>query len=260
MSAPPKGIESGHFARKQLYGGAWLITWSHRRRFHLACRLAARFSGRRLLDYGCGDGTFLAMACDGPDAPGEAVGAEISDAVVNDCRARLGGPTGLSFVTVAELARPESEGRFDVLFCMEVLEHVVDRKPIFELWDWLLRRGGEVIVSVPNEIGPAPAIKQPARRLARWCGMSDYPGSTPYTWLEYARSLFAGSHQHITRPVLRGADGPSFHCHKGFNWRALRDELVQRWELVRIYRSPAQFLPVDFNSQIWFHLRKTGEP
>jgi len=29
MSAPPKGIESGHFARKQLYDGAWLITWSH---------------------------------------------------------------------------------------------------------------------------------------------------------------------------------------------------------------------------------------
>ena len=31
---------------------------------------------------------------------------------------------------------------------------------------------------------------------------------------------------------------------------------MQRWELVRIYRSPVPFLPVDFNSQVWFHFRK----
>jgi SAM-dependent methyltransferase len=256
MPVQPDRIETGHYARKQLYGGAWLITWSHRRRFELACRLAARFGGRRLLDYGCGDGTFLAMARDALDAPVEAVGAELTDALVNDCRTRLGGRAGLSFVTIADLARPGSEGQYDVLFCMEVLEHVVDREPVFDLWDRLLRPGGEVIVSVPNETGPALAVKQPARRLARWCGLSDYPGSAPYTWPEYARALFTGRHPHITRPVHRGADGMESHCHKGFNWRALRDELVQRWELVRIYRSPVPFLPVDFNSQIWFHLRK----
>ena len=187
MSASPGEIESGHFARKQLHGGAWLITWSHRRRFELACRLAARFHGRRLLDYGCGDGTFLAMTCDRPDAPAEAVGAEVSDALANDCRARLGGRGGLSFVTVAGLAGPGSEGRFDALFCMEVLEHVVDREPVFDLWDRLLSPSGEIVVSVPNETGPALAIKQPARRLARWCGIGDYPGSAPYTWREYAR-------------------------------------------------------------------------
>ncbi len=258
MSAPQDGIKSGHYARKQLYGGAWLITWSHRRRFQLACRLAARFHGRRLLDYGCGDGTFLAMTCDSPVAPAEAVGAELSDALVNDCRTRLGGRAGLSFVTVADLAGTGSEGRFDILFCMEVLEHVVDREPVFDLWERLLSAGGEILVSVPNETGPALAIKQPARRLAGWCGMSDYPGLHPYTWREYTRGLFAGRQPHITRPIHRGGDGSAFHCHKGFNWRALRDELVQRWELMRIYRSPVPFLPLDFNSQIWFHLRKPG--
>ena len=258
MSAPPDGIKTGHYARKQLYGGSWLITWSHRRRFQLALRLAARFRGRRLLDYGCGDGTFLAMACDGPDAPSKSVGAEISDALVNDCCTRLEGRGGLSFITVADLAGPQSDGRFDVLFCMEVLEHVVDREPVFDLWDRLLPPGGEIVVSVPNETGPALAIKQPARRLAGWCGMSDYPGLHPYTWREYTRGLFAGRRPHMTRPIHRGGDGSTFHCHKGFNWRALRDELVQRWELVRTYRSPVPFLPVDFNSQIWFHLRKPG--
>lgn len=55
-----------------------------------------------------------------------------------------------------------------------------------------------------------------------------------------------------------GRPRDAFHGHKGFNWRALRDELVQRWQLVRIYHSPVPFLPVDFNSQILFHLRKPG--
>jgi SAM-dependent methyltransferase len=259
MSVPQHGIESGHYARKQLFGGMWLITCSHRRRFHLACRLAAQFRGRRLLDYGCGDGTFLAMACDGPPAPAKAVGAELQDDVVNDCRTRLGDRAGLSFVTIADLGRPGWEGRFDVLFCMEVLEHVVDRVPLYDLWNRLLTPGGEIIVSVPNETGPALAIKQPARWLARWCGMADYPGSAPYTWREYARSLVAGSHPHIIRPVHRSPDGLTFHCHKGFNWRVLRDELVWRWDLVRSYGSPVPFLPLDFNSQVWFRLRKLGD-
>jgi SAM-dependent methyltransferase len=209
-----------------------------------------------MVDYGCGDGTFLAMVCDSPFAPAEAIGAELSDDLINDCRTRLGGRAGLSFVTVAELARPAWEGRFDVLFCMEVLEHVVDRVPLYDLWDRLLTPDGEIIISVPNETGPALAIKQPARRLARWCGMGDYPGSVPYTWPEYARALAAGSRPQVIRPIHHTSDGLPFHCHKGFNWRVLRQELLERWELVRTYGSPVPFLPLDFNSQIWFHLRR----
>ena len=58
MSAPSEGIKSGHYARKQLYGGAWPITWSHRHRFQLACRSAARFHGHRLWTMGAEMGPF----------------------------------------------------------------------------------------------------------------------------------------------------------------------------------------------------------
>jgi SAM-dependent methyltransferase len=255
MPTQTGAIENGHYARKQLYGGAWVITWSHRRRFQLALDLAVGFRARRLLDYGCGDGTFLAMACDGGSAPAESVGAEISESLADDCRTRLGGRAGLSFVTIADLVGSKSAGRFDAIFCMEVLEHVVDRAPVFDLWERLLAPGGEIVVSVPNETGLALAVKQPLRRLARWCGMGDYPGLAPYTFGEFARGLFAGCRQHIDRTVHRHADGSTFHCHKGFNWRALQRELLQRWELVRFYRSPAPMLPASFNSQVWFHLR-----
>ena len=157
-------------------------------------------------------------------------------------------------MTVDELAEPEWNGQFDVLFCMEVLEHVVDREPVFDLWDRVLRPGGEIIVSVPNETGPALAIKQPARRLAGWCGVGDYPGLAPYTWGNMPGRFRRPPAAH--HPSGSPGGGSPVHCHKGFNWRALRDELVQRWDLVRTYRSPIPFLPADINSQIWFHLRK----
>ena len=188
---PPAAVSNGHYARRQLFGRAWLITWSHRCRLALALRLAARYHGRRLLDYGCGDGTFLGLACNAPCRPAQAVGAEIAADLVADCRHRLEGAPRLSFVTVAELDGPIAPPTFDVIVCMEVLEHVVDWAPVFALWDRLLVPGGELLISVPNETGPALLVKQLARRVAGWCGIGDYPGSEPYTWSEFARSLFA---------------------------------------------------------------------
>lgn len=52
---------AGHYERKQLLSKDRLIAWSHRRRFETGLRLAGAFAGGRVLDYGCGDGTFLAM-------------------------------------------------------------------------------------------------------------------------------------------------------------------------------------------------------
>ncbi len=54
-------ISDGHYAKKQLLCKDWLIAWSHRSRFQMGLGLAREFSGKRVLDYGCGDGTFLAM-------------------------------------------------------------------------------------------------------------------------------------------------------------------------------------------------------
>ena len=53
-------IATGHYAQKQLLSRNPLVRWSHGSRFALARELVAPFAGRRLLDYGCGDGTFLA--------------------------------------------------------------------------------------------------------------------------------------------------------------------------------------------------------
>jgi SAM-dependent methyltransferase len=249
-------IGRGHYAAKQICCGDRLISWSHRRRFATGLQLAAPLAGGRVLDYGCGDGTFLAFLLAGAAAPSLAVGAEIHPSLVEDCRGRLGGLPGISFLTVEELDAPAWAASFDGLVCMEVLEHVVDWIPPLDRWERLLAPGGRVIVSVPVETGPALLIKQTARRVAGWRGLGDYPGQSPYTPWELFRGVFAGGRQHMPRPVHRAADGSPNHDHKGFNWRVLRAALAARFQLERIVTSPLRFLPPALASQVWFLLRK----
>src|SRR5206468_2589261 len=79
-------LRDGHYAAKQIFCKDRLIAWSHKRRFAAGLRLMEPWAGKRILDYGCGDGTFLGLLCRGAHPPASAVGAEIDDVQVNDCR------------------------------------------------------------------------------------------------------------------------------------------------------------------------------
>jgi len=250
-------LRDGHYAAKQIYCKDRLIAFSHRRRFEMGLRLASMFRGRRLLDYGCGDGTFLALLCETDAAPASAVGAEIDDAQVDDCRARLGHLTGVTFEHIDNLDGEAHRGAYDGVVCMEVLEHVVELDAIIDRLHRVLANDGTLIVSVPVETGLPLLLKQAARRVAGWRGIGDYPGTSPYTLREYAASLFAGRVAHITRPVYNvGGRGLPFHDHKGFNWRALADRLSRRFDIQRVVASPFPPLGYQFATQVWFVAQK----
>src|SRR3954464_3626584 len=90
-------ISDGHYAKKQLLCKNWLIAWSHRSRFRMGLQLARELSAKRVLDYGCGDGTFLAMLMSDANPPQVAIGVEAHASLVADCRARFAHQPGLSF-------------------------------------------------------------------------------------------------------------------------------------------------------------------
>ena len=256
MTAKTNGaIAEGHYARKQLVCRNRLISWSHRRRFEIARDMARPFAGLRLVDYGCGDGTFLAMLGQSDHAPAFSLGLELSDEVVNDCRRRLGQEGRIEFARIGDPQSRQHDGTFDALFCMEVMEHVCDWGPMFEAFERLLRPGGTLVISVPVEIGLALPIKLAARRVAAWRGMKDYPGEPPYTWSEWFAGVFAGDRQHFERPVQRWHDGSCSYGHKGFNWKVLRAELAKRFDFERVTGSPVVWLPTACASQAWLRLR-----
>jgi SAM-dependent methyltransferase len=248
-------LRDGHYAAKQIFCKDRLIAWSHRRRFDAGLAQARAFRGRRLLDYGCGDGTFLAMLLATADRPAEAVGAELDEFQVTDCRTRLRDRAGLSFVSIDSLDSQAQSGRYDAVVCMEVLEHAVQVDMVIDrLWR-VLAAGGTLLVSVPVETGLPLLVKQAARRIAGWRGIGDYPGTSPYSWREYRASVFAGSKPHLERPMFGGAT--PFHDHKGFNWMALRGRLARRFVIDRVVASPLPWLGPHLATQVWFVARKS---
>lgn len=256
MSDLTQAVREGHYAKKQILSKDRLIAWSHRARFETGLRLAREHAaGRRVLDYGCGDGSFLAMLSEeSASAPRAAVGAELSADLVEDCRRRLG-TRGLEFVVAPELDRPEHRGAYDLVVCMEVLEHVVDSASVVALLARALAPGGRLLVSVPVETGLPLLVKQAARRVAGWRGIGDYPGTSPYTVGELWAGVTAGARQHVARPVHTAPDGTRFHDHKGFNWMRLRATLAESFQVERTLGSPLAWLPPHLGSQAWFVLR-----
>jgi SAM-dependent methyltransferase len=249
-------LREGAYARRQLFGGFRLLRWSHGSRFRVARELVAAHAGARLLDYGCGDGTFLGMVRDlSPDA----VGAEVDAALAAEAAARFAGEPGLRFVHTRALAA-EADGSFGMAVCMEVLEHctadAVDR--VLADLRRLVAKDGTVVVSVPVETGPALVGKQLYRALAARRGLEGYLQRETYTPAELACSLTAGEGAAIERPVYRShfpsGEANVYHGHKGFNWRALRRRLAVDFRIRETRFSPVPLLGPLLNSQAWFVL------
>ncbi|HKO97113.1 MAG TPA: methyltransferase domain-containing protein [Pyrinomonadaceae bacterium] len=250
-------IADGHYAKKQLACKDRLISWSHRSRFEIGLRLARKLAHGRLLDYGCGDGTFVAMLATGlDDKVKEIVGVEVGEDQVSDCQERLGTLPRSVFRRIDQVDTVTEAGKFQTVFCMEVLEHVVQLETVVDRLERLLAADGTLVISVPIETGFPLLIKQAVRRVAGWRNMGDYKYSASYTLSEYRASLLAGPRQHIPRLELGSDSGSPYFDHKGFNWMVLRETLSERFVLEQTISSPISWLTPHFASQAWFVLRK----
>jgi SAM-dependent methyltransferase len=239
-------LRSGDYARKQLYCPSGLVRWSHGSRFELARALVSGRAGGRLLDYGCGDGTFVAMV---HAEFRETVGLDVDPKQLADCAERLGHLPGVRF---GETRR--ASGPWDVVTCMEVLEHCLEderRRAIDDLAR-LVAPSGLVVVSVPIEIGPTVAGKHVVRMIAGLRGLGDYRHRERYSPMEMLRSI-AGLPIARVPVEGRGPDGPyRYYGHKGFDYRDVARELSARFTIARCLYSPMRMLGPVLNSQAWF--------
>ena len=243
-------LRSGDYARKQIFCPSRIVRWSHGSRFDLARRLVAPRRGGRLLDYGCGDGTFVAMV---HADFAETAGVDVDAGQIAECAARLGHLPGVRFALTGDLAREDS-ARWDVVTCMEVLEHCLEpeRRRVLDELARLAAPGAAIVISVPIEIGPSVAGKQVVRALAALRGLGDYRHRERYTPVEMIRSI-AGAR--IDRLAIQrpGPDGPSFYYgHKGFDFRDVEREIAARMTIVRRLFTPLPIFGPLLNSQAWF--------
>jgi ubiquinone/menaquinone biosynthesis C-methylase UbiE len=107
--------------------------------------LAHVSGGERVLDLGCGEGDFAAAAAQAGAA--EVVGVDVAQAAVRRARARH---PELRFEHVEPGGRlPLEDSSVDLVWCSEVLEHVLDTASLLSEARRVLRTGGLLLATTP---------------------------------------------------------------------------------------------------------------
>jgi SAM-dependent methyltransferase len=210
--------------------------YSHRSRYRMATSFV---TPGRILDYGAGDAELLRMLASGGTAGAEFWGFE--PFLAAEARANIGS-TGNAGVRIVEAASELPTRYFDLVYCLEVLEHLpeeLQEETIRKIGE-VVRPGGRCVVSVPIEVGAASLVKNIIRAAVR----QSHPGATPVSII---RSALGGR---IRRPK---AD--YIPSHVGFRYRDL-ERLFDRLS-IRILRevcSPFPLLGKRLNSQVFYVL------
>lgn len=168
----------------------------------------------RIIDIGCASGRFLQMAA---ERGYEAEGLDVDSRFV--ALARAAGLSGVSQGVLDEEFARKRRDAYDAVSIMEILEHVADPIDFLRLCRDILKPGGRLLVSVPDNRRPTPFGRDvwdyPPHHLTRWspaplrralerAGFScEEAGSIPIETSEYSRIWADRSAQWILRAIKR---------------------------------------------------------
>lgn len=114
--------------------------WWHRAKRRLVKTLLPPKDRLKILDIGCGTGKLVEEL----QAKGEVWGVDINETAISFCRQR-----GLSRVFVGKLPVLNITEHFDVIICLDVLEHIKKDHLAIKNIQKLLKPGGKLILTVP---------------------------------------------------------------------------------------------------------------
>jgi 2-polyprenyl-3-methyl-5-hydroxy-6-metoxy-1,4-benzoquinol methylase len=186
-----------------------------------------RFNGE-LLDFGCGDGSFLhKLSLASPQAVLYGFDPE-SDQIYR------------SYQKINALDDLKDRS-MDIVCCFETLEHLYDHERERFLVDMkrILKTNGKVVVSVPIIGGPTLLLKDLNRNIL-FKRISEYS----------LKELLLASLLFIPAPK---PENPRI-THKGFNFREIEAELSTKFKLIEKMYSPFPLLPWFLNSQLFLVL------
>jgi 2-polyprenyl-3-methyl-5-hydroxy-6-metoxy-1,4-benzoquinol methylase len=111
-----------------------------------------------LLDVGCGYGFILSAA---EEQNFKAVGFEIAESAAEAARKR-----GLTVCTGTGIGETDFGRAFDVVTCMDVIEHVTSPRSFVQAIDKILKPGGLLVVKTPNADGLLNVLGHSAYKLS----------------------------------------------------------------------------------------------
>ena len=164
MNATPRNADPAELARFGQMAASWWDPNGSSRALHDLnpvrlefVRQRARLAGARVLDVGCGGGLFSeALAASGASV----VGIDLAPEVLGVARLHLlesGRQVDYRESSAEALATAEPAS-FDVVACMEMLEHVPDPAAVVQACADLLKPGGQLFLSTINRTPSAFAL------------------------------------------------------------------------------------------------------
>jgi SAM-dependent methyltransferase len=224
-----------------------LKRWIQRRRFRDAVEvLRSTTTPAAVLDFGGGDGELI-YRCLLSYPTLQASLYEPTPALLNEAKAKL---SRFGDVRVTGDLETLSAASFDVVFCLEVFEHLPRQATQEALTSihTLLKPDGIAIIGVPHEIlGPA-LLKGVFRMMRRYGAFDARPFNVLRATVGYPPR---------NRPERDIAPGFSYHhYHLGFDYRELERHFRPRFKMVSRWFSPLRMLGPALNSEVYYLLRR----
>ena len=225
---------SGNFYENQTINSKnFFVSFSHRNRLKKSMKyIISSLKKGNLLDYGCGPGTFVSEVL--KKKYKNIYGYEPFYKNILD----------VNLPIYSTLDALYSFAPFHTITVFEVFEHVFDSEieNILNNCKQLLHTDGELIISVPIEIGPVLFVKEISRFIRRkqW----------EYGFLEFIKACFLGI------AGERTLKGHIFANHKGFDFRKfIRFVQSLGWNVTILSYGPLPIRCWYGNSQVYLHLK-----
>lgn len=216
--------------------------FSHQKRFDVAIKLIDLNSKESLLDFGTGDGYLLERLFHATQNQ-NLYGYDPLDFMFEELKQTIT-KNNLDAVTITDNLDTITNQTFDVVSCLEVLEHFSEkdqRNRLLEIKN-LVQNNGRIIVSVPLETGLSSLFKNSIRFFIGQ--------NKEHATLKNIVKSFLGL------KITRQEDG-YIYTHIGFNHKNL-EILIKNCGLKIINQkySPFKYLYGFLNSQVYYILKK----
>lgn len=171
-------------------GGHWMYHNAFTaERYRRVIEAAQPLSGKRVLDYGCGDGALLSWIAKTVNG-GEAVGFDPNEEAQRLASEKLA-ERGVRASVVSDLRELE-DGSFDRVLCSEVIEHVHDVQGLLAEIHRVLRPGGRAVLTTPIRMTESP---EDPNHVREWfpSEFASLLGQSPLALVEHRQILPAAS-------------------------------------------------------------------
>ena len=192
-------------SKDDFYSSGYYAGLAPEPRFAEVLAILSKLKGDRLLDIGCGDGTFTALLKEALGAE-EAVGIEISSEAITAVEKK-----GIKAyqLDIDEETFPFDDAYFNIIYCGEIIEHLFNPDHLLEEVHRVLKPEGTCVMTTPNLAGwPS--------RFALLLGYQPYPMAV------------SPSHEGAGKLLMKGSEGQWGHI-RVFTLKAL-EELLELYE------------------------------